>query len=333
MAGLTAEQIKAQSEGTLRQWRPTWERHAKIAASRPMHSIGKFEGTGAGRACLLIGNGASFEREIDTIRAHQDKVDIMVCDKALGACLDNGITPQFCIVADAAVSFEKYCEPWKDKLKNTILFSSVCANPKWAEADWGEVYYYCVKDAIGSEKIFQEISGCPNLIAAATNVSNLMLVFLTQCDNEGRRNFFGYDKYLLIGYDYSWRWDGAYYAFDYSGGNKRNYMRHNYGRTLGGEYCFTSNNLGFSLRWLEQYVTAYKLPVVQCSPDSVFPTPVVSGGWAPLAKQMQYEGSLNGPRFAGAVQKLRELSEERRRLIAEIQADRRRQYLDFAATV
>lgn len=330
---LTPEQIIEQSKTALRQWETQWRANATRIAKQPMLSMAHFEASGAGRACLLIANGASFEKEIATIAKYQENVDIMVCDKSLGHCLENGITPTFCLVADANVSFEKYCAKWADKLHDTILIASVCANPEWAErGNWKGKYFYCVKDAIHSERIFKPLSGCPNIIPAGTNVSNTMLVALTQCDNERAGNFFGYDKYLLIGYDYSWKWDGNYYAFDRDAGGKRFYMKHNYGRTIGGDYCYTSNNLGFSLQWLKKYAETFRLPIVQCSRDSVFPTQL-GGGAANLAEQMQYRGSVDGAGLRERFKKLRELSEERRKIVGEIQREKRQQYLDVAASM
>lgn len=333
---LTKQQIISQSRTAMKQWEELWRANAARLAKLPMKSFEIFEGSGGGRACLLIANGASFEREVETIKKYQGNVDIFCCDKSLGHCLDNGIIPTFCIVADAQVSYDKYCAPWAKKgmLKDTILFSSVCANPQWAEmGGWKDAFFYCVKDAIGTEQIFSEISGCPNIIAAGTNVSNTMVILMSQCDNTRIDNFFGYDKYLLIGFDYCWTVDGGYYAFDFEGKGKRFYMRHNYGRTIGGDYCYTSNNLGFSLQWLQHYIQNFRLPVVQCSKDTVFPTPVVHGGFADLATQMQYKGSMEPRAHAAMLKKLREVSEEKRRISKEITESRRKQFFDFAASV
>lgn len=328
---LSSEQIKAQSYSALKQWEKQWREHAAESAKHPMKSFDVFEGSGAGRACLLIANGASFEDELETIKKYQGQVDIFVCDKALGACLDNGITPDFVIVCDANVSYEKYMEKWKDKLQDTILFQSVCANPKWINGNWKDKYFFCVKDAIESETIFQTISGCPNIIAAGTNVSNMMVIFMTQCDNEKRHNFFGYDKYLLIGFDYCWLPNKPYYAFDFEGKGKRYYMRHQYGRTLGGDYCFTSNNLAFSLEWLKKYIEVFKLPIVQCSKDTIFATAAVHGGYGDLAKHMQYKGSITED-LQALMKKNRELLELKRKIVDDITRIKKTQYYDFVAS-
>ncbi len=139
-------------------------------------------------------------------------------------------------------------------------------------------------DVMHYEREFSKLSGCPNLITAGTNVSNMQVVLLTQSDNKARRNFFGYDKIILIGYDYSWRPDGKYYAFDDDGGGKFHYMRHIHGIGAGGRMVFTSNNLSGSASWLDLYIKAYKLPVVQCSPDTI----AAFGGVRDLEKQLRY---------------------------------------------
>jgi hypothetical protein len=137
---------------------------------------------------------------------------------------------------------------------------------------------------IASKFAAEQLSGCKNVIPAATNVSNAMVVFLTQSDNIARRNFFGYDKILLIGYDYSWKANGKYYAFDHDGGGKRQYMQHSFIVTPSGEFAYTSGNLAFSKDWLEKYVRTYNLPVIQCGKDSL----LTLGKTSDLEAQIKY---------------------------------------------
>ena len=49
------------------------------------------------------------------------------------------------------------------------------------------------------------------------------------------------------GFDYSWKHDGKYYAFDEDAGGKRYYMRHVYGISGSGKLIYTSNNLNTSI--------------------------------------------------------------------------------------
>lgn len=266
--GLSENQIREQSLAAYNQWKDQWRDHAKIHSNLPeiKNSFKDFENIGVGRAVVCVGNGASLEDGIDDLRKHQDNVDIVCCDKSLGVLLEHGITPTYCVVCDANVSWEKYGKKWQDKLSETILISNVCASTEWShKAKWKNIFFFVNMDVLKSEVEFSELSGCNNVVPAATNVSNAMVVLLTQSDNKGAKNHFGYDKILLIGYDYCWLRGGNYYALDKDGGGKQNYMRHITGWTQGGDICYTSNNLHFSCLWLNDYVHTFGLPVVQCT--------------------------------------------------------------------
>ena len=273
-----------QSKIALRQWGPQWREHAKLAARHEQKDLLHFQNVGIGKACLVIANGYSFEKNIDIIREHQGNVDILCVDKCLKHCLDHGITPTYVLVCDANVSYETYLKPVEDKLQDSVLLANVCANPKWADnGNWKDRFFFVNKDVLKSEVEFMELSGCRNVIAAGTNVSNAALVILTQCDDAGRRNFFGYDKYLLIGFDYSWG-DESYYAFDKDGAGKRHYMKSVYCFSIGGDLVYTSPNLLFSAKWFEKYVTVFKIAAIQCSQDSI----VRGYKTGDLAEQMRY---------------------------------------------
>ena len=285
MSLLSKDQIHKQSQNSYRQWAPQWREHAKLHSQYQMKSMEAWRYSGFGQAALCVANGYSFEENIATIQKYQHNVDIVACDKSLKHLIQHGIKPKFCVVADANVSYEKYLEEVKDELNETILVANVCANPKWtANGNWKDRYFFSVMDVLGSEKEWTALSGCPNIIAAGTNVSNGLVIFLTQCDNNSRQNFFGYDKILLIGFDYCWRPYKSYYAFDSAGGGKTNYMRHSYMMDMNNNACVSSNNLIFSAKWLDTYMTAFKLPLVQCSRNSLFAT----RNMGVLSEQMQY---------------------------------------------
>jgi len=286
---MKSEQILAQSNAAYRQWAPQWREHAKINSKYEMKSLQEFENVGIGKAILLVANGFSFEEQIETIKKHKDNVDILCCDKTLGHLLDNGITPTYCLVCDANVDYEKYLEPWADKLEDIILFTNVCGNTEWPEkGNWKERYFFVNKDIINSHLEFSKLSGCKNFIPAGTNVSNAMVVFLTQSDNEGRKNFFGYDKLILTGFDYSWKAGGNYYAFDQRANGKVNYMSHSYIILSSGAYGYTSGNLHFSCQWLLNYIRTFNLPVVQTNKDSLLHLGRVGN----LEEQMSYNHNL-----------------------------------------
>jgi hypothetical protein len=282
---MTPEEIKKQSIQAYKQWSKDWAENAKIHSKYEMKPFENFRNTGIGKAVLLVANGYSFEENLETIKKYKDNVDIVCCDKTLGHLLDNGITPKICIVCDAHVSYDKYLKPWADKLDGTILFNNVCGNTEWsANGNWKDKYFYVNKDIMSYEKEFMAISGCTNTVTAGTNVSNMMVVLLTQSDNDRKQNLFYYDKMILIGFDYSWKFGGKYYAFDQDGGGKYYYMRHIYGLSLQSNIIFASNNLNTSASWLNLYIKAYKLPVVQCGKDAL----QSFGRTGDLEKQMQY---------------------------------------------
>lgn len=285
--GLNKLNTRKQSEQVIKQHGDLWRKHAKEhSAFAPFKNLSDFQNIGVGRGLVIVANGASFEEQIDVLKEHQHSIDILCCDKTLGHLINNGITPTYCLIADAKVDYEKYMEPWKDKLNKTILFMNVTANPKWSfNGNWKDKYFFVNFDVLRSEREFQMLSGgCPNTIAAATNVSNAMLVFVTQSDNRGRRNYFGYDKIMLLGFDYSWKPDGSYYAFDKTGNGKHNYMRHVYAVNRYSEMVFTSSNLLFSAKWLENYIQIFKLPIVNCSPSGI----LGKARTRPLSEQLPY---------------------------------------------
>lgn len=282
---MNEKQLIKQSNTAYNQWCEQWREHAKIHSKFSSESFLQFENTGLGKALLLVANGYSFEENIDIIIKHKSNVDILCCDKTLGHLLDHDITPKYCLVCDANVDYEKYMERHKDKLQDTVLFINACANPKWSlNGNWKKVVVFVNRDVIKSHIEFANLSGCKNFIPAGTNVSNAMVILMTQSDNTARRNFFGYDKYLLIGFDYSWKFEGNYYAFDKDGGGKDKYMTHAYFQTPTGKFAYSSGNLFFSRDWLAKYISTFNLPVVQCAKDSA----LVLKHSGDLSYQMQY---------------------------------------------
>lgn len=322
--------IRAQSEAAYKQWAPQWRKHTKENSIFEMKSIHELENHGVGRAVLCVANGYSFEENIETIKKYQHNVDIFACDKTMGHLLDNGITPKFVMMCDANVDYEKYMAPYKDKLQDIILIANICGNPEWTKnGNWKDKYFFINKDILGSEKEFSEMSGCTNFIPAGTNVSNAMVVMLTQSDNHGRCNFFNYDKILLIGYDYSWRYGKKYYSFNEDGAGKHQYMRHMYLQTADGDFAYTSGNLSFSAQWFETYVKTFNLPVIQCTKKSV-----LSLKTGDLAEQMQYRFKPDdSEKMILAVNKLRFIEKskiELQKIITGIEKDH---FSSFLASV
>jgi hypothetical protein len=301
---MDANHILMQSQAAYKQWCVQWREHAVEHSSYDMKPMRDFENLGVGRAVLCVANGYSFEESIDTIKKYQHNVDILACDKTFGHLVSHGIKPKYLMVCDANVNYEKFLEPYLEHTSDTILFANACSNPKWSKANWKDKYFFVNKDILKSELEFSRLSGCKNFIAAGTNVSNAMVVLLTQSDNNGRKNFFGYDKILLIGYDYCWRHGKKYYAFDEEENIKSNYMCHSYINIHSGAFGYTSGNLAFSAEWLAEYAKAFQLPLIQCTKDTI--TSNIQFG--DLEKQLQYSYKVEDQeKVRDYVSQLREL--------------------------
>jgi hypothetical protein len=328
---MNQDNIRGQSEAAYKQWCEQWRAHAIAHKSYKQKSLEQFENIGVGRALVCVANGYSFEEEIETLKELQHNVDILCCDKTLGKLLEHGITPAYCMVCDANVDFSKYMQKWENQLSKTTLFINVCANPEWSKnGNWKDIFFFVNKDVIDSHLEFSKLSGCENFLPAGTNVSNAMVILATQSDNDGRKNYFGYDKIALIGYDYSWRHGGKYYAFDEDGNGKAKYMRHAYAYTHGGEFAYTSGNLSFSKDWLHKYITTFNLPVVQCSKHSI----LQFGKVGVLKEQMAYRHKpADGPTVRKMVKELRELKKREAEIFNTISTIGQDHYWAHARTV
>jgi len=327
---ISKKEIVDQSNAALNQWGAQWRRHAIEHSSYDMIPFREFQNIGVGKTLLLVANGFSFEENIELIKKYKDNVDIMACDKTLGVLLDHGITPKYCMVCDANVDYKKYCEPWKDQLKDTILFQNVAGNPKFTSAGkWAKVVFFVNEDAIHSEIEFQKISKCSNTIPAATNVSGAMLVLATQSKRNQRNNYFGYDKLLLIGYDYSWK-EGHYYAFNKRGDGKDNYMRHIQMPDRNGDLCYTSHNLHFSARWLTDYIRNFHLPCIMGSGSTLV-------GHVPIKdfeKEIQYNFKIDdGPKVRKMVIELQEYKLQASQIESKLLAIGNEHWLEFKQSI
>lgn len=310
--------VREQSLRAYNQWCVQWREQAKDNGKHAQLPLTNLEYSGIGKVALLLANGYTYEQNLETILKYKDNVDVVVCDKTLQSAIKHGLKPKYCIVCDANVNYEKYMESVKDELQDTTLLMNVCGNPKWADnGNWKEKYFFLNQDIIKSELEFANLSGCRNFIPAGTNVSNAMVVMLFQSNNEGYRNFFGYDKTLLIGFDYCWSTEGNYYAFDNYAGGKHNYMRHMYTKAVDGKMVYTSTNLQFSAAWLKKYIENFRLPVVQCGKKTILAIPFMGD----LRWHMKYKGNPeDGPLFKSLIEKKKKLVHDLKATDVEIYA-------------
>lgn len=269
---LSANDVRVQSQAVWKQFGESlWIPNAKKNALLPHGDIRKFEHSGVGKFAVLVGMGSSLEENIEAIKANREKCDVICCDKSFGPLLEHGVKADYVVIADASIPF-KYIEKWIDQTDGVNLFATPYANTAWTHAWKGPIYFYVNQDAIESEKIFKKIMGDVRVIPASSNVSNAMVVLFTDCNGKKNENWGGYERYYLVGYDYSWPAKGNYYAW-YHPLPKANYMKHRTLVDIGGNCVFTSENLIFSAKWLVSYVTTFELPVVNCANRGILEIP------------------------------------------------------------
>lgn len=293
---LSYEDVKRQSEAVFGQfgeskWMPYTKMNMTLTNRRDPEELA---GCGLGKVALLAAMGESLEGHIETIKKHREKFDLVTCDKGFALLMERGIKPDFVQLCDCNISY-KWLEPYVDETKDVKLVATCYANVEWTTKWRGPIYFYANKDALHTEGKFIQLMGefksfeaeflnIPSkkvrVIPAGSNVSNAMLIFLVGIDEENRQNWAGYEHYLLTGYDYSWRpygleakcKTGSYYAFN-DPKPKRFYMQHRTMLDFNGDYIHTSENLLFSAKWMYSYVTAYNLPVTNCSERGILDIP------------------------------------------------------------
>lgn len=272
---LNWKEIQKQSEGVFNQFGESkWKPYAKVNAKLERRDCKELHNIGIGKHLLCLAMGESLSYNIEAIKKYRDKVDILTCDKGFELLLKQGIKADYVMLCDCNIPFR-----WiKDSIKETKgvkLLSTPYANTEWTTQWKGERYFYINKDALETEKIFLEIMGQgTRVIPAGSNVSNAMLIFFTGSDETNNINFGGYEKYLLAGYDYSWRPEGSYYAWA-DPKPKRFYMAHRTMLDFNNDVVYSSENLLFSAKWLYSYITSFSLPVVNCSGRGLLDLPLM----------------------------------------------------------
>lgn len=267
MQDLTYTDVKRQSLAVFGQFgQSKWIPFAKEnAAHHKRRDAGDLRWCGVGKTLLSVAMGASLEKHVETIKKYRDRVDIVTCDKGFQKLMERGIRPDYVMLCDCNVVWQKW-GPSEVDTSGVKLIATPYANVDWTRKWRGPIYFYVNRDAINSEEVFLEIMGHgTRTVPASSNVSNAQLIFFTGMDEWNRTPFAGYEQHVLVGYDYSWRPQGNYYAWT-DPRPKRLYMNHRTLRDINGELVYSSENLIFSARWLSHYLRAFpQLKAVNCS--------------------------------------------------------------------
>lgn len=271
---LNWKQVKAQSDSVFNQFgEKVWIPNAKKNVQIPHKDTKDFHNIGIGKRLVCCALGESLEENVDVIKKYRDRCDVLTCDKGFQPLLERGIKADYVILCDANIVFDKWIKDAIKETKGVKLLATPYANPEWTTKWQGDIYYFINKDSIQSEKIFIKIFGDGvRVIPAGSNVSNAMLIFFTGADEGNDINYSGYEEFLLVGYDYSWRPDGNYYAWK-NPAPKRYYMNHRTMLDFNNNVIFSSENLLFSAKWLYSYITTFNLPIVNCSKRGLLDIP------------------------------------------------------------
>ena len=263
---LSQEEVLEQSKSAFAQWEEKWRAYSSINGKiykKNKTSFNDVAFAGIGKTAVIVGTGPSLERKMPILKKYRDKVEIICNDKSFGMLVNNDIIPDYVVLCDAGINYERWCEPYIGKTVNVKLVSAIPANPKWARHWKGKIYFFVNKDNIQSEKIFSEISGCNEFLPAGSNVGNSSIVFSA--------SVLHYSYNVLIGYDFSWRDTDNYYAYNNS--DKRYWMKHMAIIDNEGNLVNTSNNLYFSARWLTDFWQGTIAPsgvhLVDCSDGGI----------------------------------------------------------------
>lgn len=262
---LSGEDVRKQSEQVFSQFGNKWKLFARFNNKLERKNVNELRNTGIGKYLLMVAMGESLEGHIEMIKKYRDRFDICTCDKGFGTLLEHGIKADYVVICDCNIPF-RWFKKYVDQTEGVKLISTLYASPRWTSRWKGDKYFFVNRDAIKTEKNFVGYFKPEELrtIPAGSNVSNAMVCFWTGSDENQNVNWGGYEKYILTGYDYSWRHDGNYYAFA-NPTPKRYYMNHHTIVDIAGTQCLSSTNLMFSAKWLYSYVTTFGLPVVNCS--------------------------------------------------------------------
>lgn len=279
------QEIKEQSLRALDRWGIMWLDNAKKNKLnyKKLDDISNF---GENQKISIFSFSPSFKKNIIDFKKNNMhyKTKIMCVDKALKSILENQIIPDFCYVADAQVSFEKYGDIDPLFCKRIILISTVTANPKWSDfwtKNGGKVYFVINKDGIRSHHIYRQYFNYDNkeayIIPAGSNVFNSAYVFASLILN--------FKEIYLFATDYCYKMAGNYYG-DNSKPIDTNLLvdKHRLNNHLtmldvNGDLVQVSMNMSFSARWLMDFINqmhnARKNITINCTGSGILKTPIM----------------------------------------------------------
>jgi hypothetical protein len=248
---LTKEEINKHSLLAAERWKSLWINNSLENKPYIKNSQSQLLGKFNDKRVYLFSYGSSFLKNLTLFKKSNDYgkayVKVGCVDKALRPMLENGVIPDFVLLADASVNVKWLEGSNAEYLKNTYFISNVYGNPDWTKwwiKNVGEknIYWYLNKDNINTQDFYSGICGYGEMIEAGSNVGNSLIIFTVK--------IFGSKEIILNGYDYSWK--NQYYGTVDS--NKKNWLGMIRPVNCNGDIVFQSSNMEFSSKWLGTYI-------------------------------------------------------------------------------
>ena len=254
---LNEKETIAHSKRAFEMWKPLWVENCQLNKPKIETSLKDILGKHRNQTAILFSYGPSFEKNVkevlnSDVMKNRENYVITCVDKAFRPLCERGLQADYVVVADGSVCASTWLSGCsQENYKNSCLISNVYGSPGWSDA-WSEnagnknIFWYLNKDQIKTEEYFGPLVNYYDIIMAASNVANSMVVLTAQ--------ILGSKKILLFGFDYSFK--DKYY------GTTDNYKRWALGTEhkidIHGDIIRNTLNMDFSAKWLEQYIAKAK---------------------------------------------------------------------------
>ncbi|WP_457642744.1 motility associated factor glycosyltransferase family protein [Persephonella sp.] len=154
---------------------------------------------------VIVGSGPSLDESIETLKKIKDKAVIVALTTAVKTLIQNGIVPDFTVIADAQKNMVRFLEGLKEEeLKKMYIFSAIFTEAQFtAKFKEGLVFNY------GQLKHLLNIRDKIKVdIESGATVLNTAFSLLTQI---------GFSKFYLFGVDLGTKYRDRFHASGYTG--------------------------------------------------------------------------------------------------------------------
>jgi hypothetical protein len=246
------DEVLSHSKRAFEMWKDLWIKNCNLNRHKIKTSLKQILGIYRDKKTFLFAYGPSFLKNIEEFKQSEyfGSPDCVIgcVDKAFRPLVEHGVQPDYVLVADGTVKAEWFEGVSDEAVKRAFLITNVYASPVWSDhwakvAGANRIFWYLNKDNMKTEEFFSKIAGYNEIIEAASNVGNGLVVFSAK--------ILGSKKIHLLAFDYSWD-DGLYYgAVDHK---KKNYIGQLNRVDHNNKIVKASVNMEFSAGWLDHYI-------------------------------------------------------------------------------